>query len=427
MKNVLLGLVALMGLTIFAGEASPQLIRRYYPARSAAPATCSNGNCAVAAPVAIAAPATSVVSEGPKSQEVFTTEVIRRGNHVVIAGEGPREGPEENFRAATAPPADDNHKWHVTLWIKPGEAASEALRRDFLTKPELNAFIAAEPPTNAWGHFVVLNVDDATQKWRLDRTKQFHFKVDRTPTLVIQPPRNGRFGDVRLVIMQEAGYNGDAKALKERIIYAVRKYSTKLYASGYVWSATKSGGEEPTEGPKQAAGEGGFGGPTPAPFAVPPVVDPFNPLAPPLAQVPHYPAPAPAGPFGPQPIPNFPPPDAPLAPVPPQTPAPDTKPVPAPAPVGGFLMSLLAGFAGMGTLLGLAGTAWGLWRMFAKATGKPLLISDADYQAAMVLLAAWKGGNLPGLPPAPAPVPAPNPTGPVQTLVKFLADLKPSR
>lgn len=394
MRNLVLGLVAaICGLTIFAGEASPQLLGRnrgYYPVQYQPQPQ----------PIAAAAPA----AEPEKEKQVFTTEVIRRGNSVAVAGEGPRDGWEEEQRAATAPPPDDNHKWFVTLWVKPGEAASEALKRDFLTNPYLAAFVVAEPPTNAWGHLNVYSVDDATQNWRIDRTKPAHFKIDKTPTLVIQPPRNGRFGEPRTPVLQEAGYDGDAKKLKDKIVAAVKRYSQKLYASGHSWNAALQPGEGPREG-------GFFGDSRTPPFAVPIVSDPANPLAMPLAQVPYYPAPNPLAPnpypYGPAPLPNFPPEPTPPAPQPPPAPAPAPTPAPSPGPLGGLLTHGLMLLAGMGGTGGLV-LAWSLYRMFAKAKGFPLLLSDADAALAMHLLSAWKSGGIPSVSiPAPNPNPAP--------------------
>ena len=82
--------------------------------------------------------------------EVQVAEVLRRGDLVTIAGEGPRGGVEEALRAVTAPPADDSGMWHITVFSGGAQCPScVKLLRDFETAPELTCFVAAAEPAKA--------------------------------------------------------------------------------------------------------------------------------------------------------------------------------------------------------------------------------------------------------------------------------------
>jgi hypothetical protein len=254
-----------------------------------------------------------------KPPQVDSAEVYRRGDMVTVSGEGPRGAIEDAIIRATEPPADDSHKWHITIIKSKGCSHCEHLIKDFQTAPELTAYVAAQEPHKAWAHFVVYDQSDETQKWRLKA-----YRVVGYPTLVIQPPRNGMWGSPRTVVWQHTGYDGNAKKLGAEITSAVRRYAAVMAEKGYpkpveikseegVPTDDKGHPIEPSTpltsttsvnsedfgvegGARQADKPIGLD----PPFSPPPRVDPFNPQ-------PYYPVqpqPTPTWPPSPQPQPS---------------------------------------------------------------------------------------------------------------------------
>lgn len=326
--------------------------------------------------------------------QVETLEVLRRGDSVTIAGEGPRAGEDDLFNEAMAPPPDDNHLWFITIWTTPNCPACEALKRDFVKAPELNAFIKQVPivvdpmgksELRAWAHFNVYSNTDQTQTWRRER-----YKIGSFPTMVIQPPRDKTFGDPRTVVMQEVGYDGNPAKMRDKIVKAVRLYSRKLNESNY------RGQQGIISGPKASQKvdlSSGAGQRTP-PFSTPPNVDPFNPLAGPQNPYPAYP---PGYPYQPNPYPSFPPPETPpVAPKTPDPPAPAPNPAPAPVTLTGSWGALpIATFLGIGSVVLLLGVqVWQMDRERRIKAGKTPLLTDAQAaQLANFLTTLGNGGG----------------------------------
>jgi len=238
--------------------------------------------------------------EGPKGlpggpPQVDQAEVIRRGDMVVITGEGPRAAEDDAIRLATAPPPDDSFMWYVTVIKTNGCTHCEKLIADFQKAPELLAFVAASEPHKAWAHFNIYNINDQTQQWRLKA-----YQLTGYPTLVIQPPRNGMWGNPRTVVWQKTGYEGNPKKLSSEMTAAVRKYAAAMAKQGYpkqvqtpvgplspqglvksyhdavpaIFPEVKGGAKAQEPETQEGAGQVGVD----PPFTVPPKVDPFNPM-----------------------------------------------------------------------------------------------------------------------------------------------------
>jgi len=246
----------------------------------------------------------------PSPKQVDVNEVYRRGDAVTVMGEGPRSAATEAWAAAMAPPEDDSHKWFVTLWSVKNCLYCEKLKADFQNAPELVAFITAPEHAKAWAHCNIYDGNDATQHHR-----KVKYRVTSYPTIVIQPPLDGTWGDPATVVFWEAGYDGNPKKLAERIRKAVRYYAGVMSGKGYprppqtipieeleaeepALPATAAAPAPVQAAPKPAPKEksaslfGPAGGTNPiqvnqavfpsllgqtAPFAVPSRPDPFNP------------------------------------------------------------------------------------------------------------------------------------------------------
>lgn len=173
-------------------------------------------------------PASPKSTPPSKVPQVDVAEVLRRGDLVVVAGEGPRGAAEDAMRMATAPPPDESHMWFVTVIKTENCPYCTKLHSDFQSAPELLAFVAATAPYKAWGHYNEYNVSDETQKWRLKA-----YRITGYPTIVIQPPRNGMWGNPRTVVCQFTGYDGNPKKLATAITNGVRAYAAKMGEQGY--------------------------------------------------------------------------------------------------------------------------------------------------------------------------------------------------
>ncbi len=332
--------------------------------------------------LAVALMATVGTAMAVDPPEVDAAEAKRRGDMVVVAGEGPRAAEEDAIRAANAPPPDDNHMWFITLFVKRGDAASERVRVDFQRTPELMAYVAAPEASKAWAHFNVYDVDDATQAHRV---KQYALRG--TPTIVIQPPRNGMWGDAAVVVDQVEGYQDTYDAtgklvrpasvnLHVRIQKSVRLFATKMAKLGFPVEPTrqpvKAGSERYSVQPliggsrQEGASQPSIG--VNPPFVTPPAVNPFNPQ--PVAPV----------------VPTFPPQDETPAPPPPKVdpvvvvPVTPSQPWITPERV---LLFILA--------------AAKLFELIAKRT--PSLTDDAIAAMLVSVVTLLRGGN-PNIPPA---------------------------
>jgi hypothetical protein len=289
--------------------------------------------------------------------EVDTAEVFRRGDTVTIAGEGPRSGDEEAYRAAMAPPALDDQRWYITLICSKGCAPCERLKQDFFRSPDLMAFVSAPDEAKAWAHFNVFMAEDTTQQWRLSA-----YKVTAYPTVIVQTPRDGSWGPKGTVIYQQSGYDGDAKKLAGNMRTALRAYAAKVQESRS-YGIVLGGSRQAYSSPYNAG---------------------YNPPFPMETQ----PSPVPGYPS------MFPPADA-------------TQPPPPPtnSNLGGILTTLLVvvlSVTGLGALAGVIFAVWAVIRSVMKSRGVQTALTDAQFNQ-------LRSDVLSGLANQNRPTPNPNP------------------
>jgi hypothetical protein len=280
---------------------------------------------------------------------VAEREILRRGDFVERIGFG--EWGSSAIAEALSPPPDDSHKWFISVITTNDCRHCEALKRDFANSPYLHAFVDVEDHNQSWSHYNVFQIEDQTQAWRWEKIRLGGF-----PTVLVQPPRNGQFGDPKTVVLQKTGYDGNVKALADAIRSGIVRYSQRVPA----YQAAPSGGmqqaEQPTE-PETASYD--------PPFMPPP-----------------QPAPVPVSP----------------------TPYPFDIP-PAPQPTSIDLVSLLFGM--LGNLLGSGGmtnlfllilAALAGIRTFKRATGQPLLLDDDTFNKIRDTLHDWLQPDTPNRP-----------------------------
>jgi hypothetical protein len=214
-----------------------------------------------------------------------TDEIARRGDLVEhVDGFQDAEDPAAAVADALSVPEDDSYKWHVTLVSTKGCAACEKLKADFASSPALQAWVNVGDYKKSWAHFQAIDISDPTQAWRWKE-----FKPSTFPTLIVQPPYNGTWGDPHTVVFLQAGYGGNAEELARSIRGAIEKYAARVYPRHLVSEMQRG------SAPAGLSSEGGqeqfsppFAPPSPSPIPLP-----FLPMQP-FPTIPPAPAPAPA-------------------------------------------------------------------------------------------------------------------------------------
>ena len=199
--------------------------------------------------------------------QVDVNEVIRLGNSVQELGTGVA-GIGDDAIEAMAPPEDDNDKWYISLITCKDCKYCELLKKDFLTNPILQAWVNVEHPEDGWAHYLVFRWEDQTQR---DRFKDMKF--NGFPTLIVQPPRNQRYGPSSTTVFQKTGYDGNARALSDEMSAAIKLYVKKYEQKR---SAVQSYGQLITHKAGQEESTAGQIGTDP-PFDLGPKTDPRYP------------------------------------------------------------------------------------------------------------------------------------------------------
>ena len=172
---------------------------------------------------------------GPKAEDsqVDWTEIGRWGDRVSVSGEGPRDGGELMLSMALAPPEAEDDMWFVSVFGREGCEVCKGLVKAFETDAHLTPFVATPPggKKKAWAHFNFYKVEDTSQKFRFEKYK---ISADSDfPITIIQPPRNGNFGNPAWVVDRIEKMNDPAK-LQKRISRSVGAYCKKLQDGGFV-------------------------------------------------------------------------------------------------------------------------------------------------------------------------------------------------
>jgi hypothetical protein len=216
-------------------------------------------------------------------------EIARRGPMVEkVGGFADANDPVTAITAAMAPPADDSHKWLITLVTMKGCQWCERTRLDFETDAKLKNWVDTKDYTKSWAHWQVVQIEDESQKWRWR-----DFKPTTFPCIIVQPPVNGSWGDPHTIVYAKQGYQKPAE-LDANLRKSIQLYAAKTFPRHLAW-----GKEQVSEGGISAPGFQQGGGAEQAGDWKPPVTPP--------SPLPALPSVAPVAPQVPA---QFPPPDA---------------------------------------------------------------------------------------------------------------------
>jgi hypothetical protein len=274
-------------------------------------------------------------------EEVDQAEVLRMGD-LVQHIDGIRSDGADHFVAAMAPPASDADKWHISVLSMQGCPACQALKNQWTTNAWLLALANPDDPKQSWAHYNIYLREDRSQAFRFE-----NLRITAYPTIVVQPPRSGRYGDARTVVFQ-AAYGGDPERLARDITGAIRRYVEKF-------AQTQPAPQAPYRS-------------TAGPIGIHPPWQPAPPVDPPT------PAVTPVFPDG-RPL------------VPPSPPTPDPTETPATGQWG--TVGTVAATSLL-TLLLTIGIPWALrtFRQHRINSGQPTFLSDEQFHALLTALSA---------------------------------------
>ncbi len=155
---------------------------------------------------------------------VDKSEIVRMGDMVQhIDGNAHGQSDVDTFVEAMQPPEDDSDKWFISIVGSEGCGACQRLKRDWSQSSSLLALADRDNPRDSWAHFNWYYSEDQSQAWRFK-----NISITEYPTVIVQPPRNGRYGKGSTVVYQAAGYDGNPGKLAKDIVASVRMYTAKL-------------------------------------------------------------------------------------------------------------------------------------------------------------------------------------------------------
>lgn len=147
-------------------------------------------------------------------------EIYRRGDSVEYIN-GIQSEPNPAIEAM-APPATDADKWFVSVLTAPGCSGCKTLLKEWETNDWLRSIADPNDAKKSWAHFSVYDKSDRSQAFRFKT-----LKVTTYPTVIVQPPRTGKYGEASTVVYQGV-YTGDARKLAEAINSAIRLYVERV-------------------------------------------------------------------------------------------------------------------------------------------------------------------------------------------------------
>jgi hypothetical protein len=164
----------------------------------------------------------------PPTEEVDAAEIKRLGDHVQYVDGDSKSSPGD-YVEVMGPPADDNHKWFISIIGSKSCAACARLKADLKSNEYLRALITVHENDDnhsdtktSWAHYTYYLAGDKSQDFRWK-----DLKIKGYPTILVQPPLNKKYGDPSTVVVQMTGYDGDGKKLATSIAAGIKAYLAK--------------------------------------------------------------------------------------------------------------------------------------------------------------------------------------------------------
>jgi len=148
---------------------------------------------------------------------------IRRLGDTVQHIDGKHQGNAvDAFIEAMRPPESDADKWFISVISTQGCAPCAELKQAWRKNPWLLALADPGDPKASWAHYTEYDDSDKSQVWRFEE-----LQIDAFPTVVVQPPRSGKYGDASTVVFQNT-YNGKPQDLAGQIVASIKRYMGQI-------------------------------------------------------------------------------------------------------------------------------------------------------------------------------------------------------
>jgi len=167
----------------------------------------------------------------PIGKDVDAREVVRRGDLVEHVTDDIRDVDPQTATIAqiAATPDSDLDKWYLSVITQKGCPPCKALIKDWETNQTLRAYAVPESAKDSWSHFTVYDYDDPLQSWRWKQSAKNPnpIKITAFPTIIVQPPRSGKYGKPSTVVLKYV-YEGSPEKLHAAINGSIKQYVQKL-------------------------------------------------------------------------------------------------------------------------------------------------------------------------------------------------------
>jgi len=162
--------------------------------------------------------ALSFIATAAAEPQVDVSEAIRRGDMVEhITGIQITDAPAFEVMRAMQLPEDDSDKWFVSVISTANCQYCEILKKDWENSDYLQSIAIPGDQAESWAHLNYYNYGDKSQEFRWRNIEFRGF-----PTIIVQPPRNGKYGPPTDIVFHRAGYDGDDQKLTRSIVDAVK-------------------------------------------------------------------------------------------------------------------------------------------------------------------------------------------------------------
>jgi hypothetical protein len=172
-----------------------------------------------------------VFAEEPRGAEQAKLEVQRRGPGVQIIDDQIRDEGLEAYFAAVAIPADDSHKFFLTVVYDKKNDQTDKLKSDLLNSKELAPWVQVKD--RGKGTYDVYSTEDSYMHVNFE-PKANPFNKDRwkwvttCPCIVLQVPKKGDWGKDGTVVNYKFGYTISPAELSEWIRASFQKYADEF-------------------------------------------------------------------------------------------------------------------------------------------------------------------------------------------------------
>ena len=161
----------------------------------------------------------------PTESEDHKGEVLRRGDLVTSTGEFNSNDECEAYEALSVP-EDDSDKWYITLVCIEDCPPCVAMKKA-INDGKLEAWVNANDSVKSWSHYGVRFFDDPLQRDWFKGIKD----LKSFPKLIIQPPRNGKYGPNPTIVAMlnwDLNTDKDMKELSARIRSSIVEYTKTI-------------------------------------------------------------------------------------------------------------------------------------------------------------------------------------------------------